>query len=282
MGDVPDYLIIGHVTKDLLRDGSWVPGGTATYSSLTAARLGLQVGVVTSCDESSWLYDCEPNIRAVTKSSTLATVFENIYLDGYRRQYLRSVAENLALADVPPAWRAAPIVHIGPMAQEVDTELPLAFPGALLGVTPQGWLRRWDDRGAVSFGEFARAERVFSKADVVVLSPEDVDGDRRWLDLYGRWARILVITMGIRGAVVCTEGREVRVPSYEAQEVDPTGAGDVFAAAFLVRLHECGDAFESARFANCVASFVVEGVGTSNVPTRERVEWRLRHGILRT
>ncbi len=36
----PDYLIMGHITRDLLEDGSRL-GGTAVYSSLLAQRLGL-------------------------------------------------------------------------------------------------------------------------------------------------------------------------------------------------------------------------------------------------
>jgi sugar/nucleoside kinase (ribokinase family) len=53
--------------------------------------------------------------------------------------------------------------------------------------------------------------------------------------------------------------------------VDPTGAGDVFAAAFLVRYHESGNPLEAAAFAACAASCVVEGVGASTLGDREEV-----------
>jgi sugar/nucleoside kinase (ribokinase family) len=65
------------------------------------------------------------------------------------------------------------------------------------------------------------------------------------------------------------------VPGFPAVEVDPTGAGDVFAAAFLVRLQETEDPVQAARFANAVASFCVEGPGVAGIPTREQVEERL-------
>jgi sugar/nucleoside kinase (ribokinase family) len=58
--------------------------------------------------------------------------------------------------------------------------------------------------------------------------------------------------------------------------VDPTGAGDVFAAAFLVRYRETGDPFASALFASCAASLSVEAPGLEGVPTRARVEERFR------
>ena len=60
------------------------------------------------------------------------------------------------------------------------------------------------------------------------------------------------------------------------REVDANGAGDVFAAAFLIRYHETGDARVAARFATVVASFHVEHVGMEGLPHRAQVEARLR------
>jgi sugar/nucleoside kinase (ribokinase family) len=54
--------------------------------------------------------------------------------------------------------------------------------------------------------------------------------------------------------------------------MDPTGAGDVFSAAFLIRLAETGDPCEAARFANVAASFSIEAPGVSGIPTRRQVE----------
>ena len=52
MAQAPDYLVIGHVSKDLLPNGEGArAGGTATYSALTAQKLGLQAGVITSLAE---------------------------------------------------------------------------------------------------------------------------------------------------------------------------------------------------------------------------------------
>jgi sugar/nucleoside kinase (ribokinase family) len=65
------------------------------------------------------------------------------------------------------------------------------------------------------------------------------------------------------------------VPAYPAREVDPTGAGDVYAAAFLVRYRESGDAPASALFASCVASFSVEAPGLEGIPTLAQVEERM-------
>jgi sugar/nucleoside kinase (ribokinase family) len=53
--------------------------------------------------------------------------------------------------------------------------------------------------------------------------------------------------------------------------VDPTGAGDVFAAAFLCHLHASGNPREAADFANRVAACSVEKIGFASIPTRAEV-----------
>jgi len=272
---IPEYLVIGHASKDLA-DGVYRAGGTATYSALTAHRLGLRVGVVTSGNSERPLFADEPAIAVHRQLAEHTTTFQNIYSVGRRRQYVRALAGRLTAADLPPGWDRSPIVHLGPVAQEVDPGLAEVFPGALLGVTPQGWLRRWDERGLVSPVEWQNASRVLRMADAVVLSLDDLGGDRRQVEVCASLARLLVLTVGQDGAFVYYQGHKQHVPAYVVAEVDPTGAGDVFAAAYFIRLHETGDAIEAARFANCAASF------TANVPCRDQIEWRLRHGRLRS
>ena len=275
----PDYLVIGHATRDLLPDGSTTPGGTVTYAGLAAQRLGRQVGVLTSAATRPEMGAL--GVELCCRPAGHDTLFENIPTLAGRKQYLRACASPLSLTDLPPGWNQARIVHLGPLLQELDPRLIEAFPGALLGITPQGWLRRWDAQGLISPMRWRHSWRLVEAASVVVLSPEDVGGDAHELDLWRAHARVLVVTLGKQGAIVYHAASAQRVPAYDVVEIDPTGAGDVFAAAFLVRLDECGDLIEAARFANCAASFAVEGLGTTSLPTREQVEWRLAHGRTR-
>ena len=282
MKAIPDYLVIGHVTRDVVSKGESTTGGTATFAALTAARLGLQVGVLTSSRGAVAALAQTAAITVCRKPASATTTFENTYDGGRRRQSLRSRAHTLTIADVPSDWGRAPIVHLGPVAQEVDEHLITAFPQALVGITPQGWLRSWGADGFVRPVAWNAARQLLPSADVVILSLEDLGGDRQELEVYQQASRVLVLTAGQRGACVYCQGRADWFPAFEAVEVDSTGAGDVFAAAFLVHFAENGDARGAARFANCAASFVVEGVGTTTVPHREQVEWRLRHGKVRT
>lgn len=267
----PDYLVIGAVTKDIVPQG-YRPGGTVTYSAFTVQSLGLQAGIVTRADPTmgfSLLTD--RGIWVASGLSAQTTTFENIYVGDRRTQYVRAVADSITPKDVPQAWRSAPIVHLGPLAQEMDEAIVELFPKALIGVTPQGWMRQWDGTGRVSPKVWERAEFLLPRADVLVISEEDIGGDLHLVDFYVRLTRIVVVTNGWKGSTVYADGECRQLPPRVAREVDPTGAGDVYAAAYLVSLYEQGDPFVAARFANVVASFSVEAPGVDGIPTRQQV-----------
>jgi sugar/nucleoside kinase (ribokinase family) len=204
--------------------------------------------------------------------SPVSTTFVNIYLEGRRTQYVEAVAEPITPADLPKPWARAPIVLLGPVAGEVPVEWATTFPGALVGVSAQGWMRTWDATGRVIPAIWQDRTPFLQRADVLFLSKEDVGGDERYLEALASEVRLMVVTDGWRGATLYQGDMRLHVPPRPVVEVDPTGAGDVFAAAFLVRLAECGDPFTAARFANIVASFSVAAPGWDGIPMREQVD----------
>jgi len=278
---LPDYIVIGHVTRDIQKDGTTMPGGTVTYAALAARNLGLRVGVVTCMAEDLDLGSVFDGIELIRWPAEATTTFENIYINGTREQYVHTVAPPLRSEHVPEEWRSAPLVHLGPIAMEVADDLVDAFPQAIVGVTPQGWMRSWDTSGRVSHTVWAGASHILARADVLVLSEEDVGGDRSLLQSYLKMAKLAVVTDGWRGAVVYAPQGIRRLPAYHVEEKDPTGAGDVFATAYLIALSEDKDPYEAARFANAVASYSVEARGLSAIPTRRQAEDRMAKGILR-
>jgi sugar/nucleoside kinase (ribokinase family) len=113
----------------------------------------------------------------------------------------------------------------------------------------------------------------------LILSEEDLGDDREALANYIASVPVVVLTTGWRGATLYQGGQGSAIPPRPAREVDPTGAGDVFAAAFLIRWQETGDPLAAARFANVAASFSVEGPGLTAIPTRAQVEtWLATEG----
>ncbi len=285
---IPELLTIGHVTRDVHADGSFSLGGTVTFAALTASSLGLAAAVVTCADAalSAELPVHLPNIGLAVRSSTQTTTFANSYADGFRTQYLRERAEEHSMDDVPEQWRDASIVLLGPLAQEIAPTFVSLFPrraGRIVAATPQGWLRRWDEHGRVWPTPWQAAADVLPMLDVLILSHDDLlpfaDGNRVNADaMLARWSLsvpLLVATDGRHGATLFQHGTTERFPAFRAGEVDPTGAGDVFAAAFLTHLYRHGDPRAALQFANCVASFSVESAGVTGIPTLAMVEERL-------
>jgi sugar/nucleoside kinase (ribokinase family) len=273
-----DFLAIGHVTKDLVSTGAYVVGGTATYAAVTAQRLGLSAGVLTSASPDVDLGSAVPGVQTVVVPSVVSTTFRNEYKDGRRTQHIHGVATSLQPEALPPEWRDVPIVLLGPLAGEMGAEWAHVFPTAIVGAVPQGWMRQWDAEGRVSPKPWREAPDMLPFISVLVLSEDDVGRDEALIQSYVRQVGIAVVTRGQAGATAYWKGTRRDLPAFVVQEVDPTGAGDVFATAFLIRLHETGDAFQAAAFANCAASFAIEGQGTSTIPGRSQVLERLASG----
>lgn len=264
-----DYLVIGHLTRDLTPEGPRL-GGTVAYSGLTARALGLKVGVVTACDPDLPLFELEELALAIRYSDT-TTTFENIQTPAGRIQHVFHPAPSLDLSMIPEVWRNTPIVHLGPVLQEVDPKLARAFPNSFVGVTPQGWLRAANRDHQVTFTEWPEARYVLETANAAVLSMEDVQGNEDLIEEMVSSIRVLAVTEGASGARIYWNGdvRYFRAPV--THEVDPTGAGDIFAAAFFIRLYQTRDPWEAARFATQLAAASVTRPGLMAIPTAEEV-----------
>lgn len=269
-----DFLIIGHIVQDVVPNGFTV-GGTATYMAITARNLGRTPGIVTRLAPDFVLPEVLHDIQVARVDSPYTTTFHNVYHEGHRRQFLLNVADPIQPEDIPTDWFTAPIVHLGPLARELDARFAKLFPKALVGVTPQGWLRQWDESKRVRMRPWEEARDILPYVDVLILSEEDLNGDTELMDEYVTSTRIAVMTQGPKGCIVFVDGKSQHVSGFPAREVDPTGAGDVFAGAFLIRLNETNDPFQAARFANATASFSVEAPGVTGIPTRVQVEERL-------
>jgi sugar/nucleoside kinase (ribokinase family) len=272
-----EYLIIGHLSADI-QDGESRLGGTGAYSGATAAALGFSVGLVTSAGPDLDLSSLPNAVKVHSLEAKQSTSFENVYTETGRQQQLHARALDLDLESVPAAWRDPKIVHLAPIADEVDPDLARAFPEALVGMTPQGWMRRWNASGHVRMKEWEDVQANLPRAGIAVLSEEDVGGQHPWIKALARHYRLLVVTLGPRGARLFVDGKPTDVPAPAADEIDPTGAGDVFAPCFFYRYAETRDPIQSVRFANYLASRSVERVGLDSVPRDEEIQAALEQG----
>jgi len=149
------------------------------------------------------------------------------------------------------------------------------FGGALVGATPQGWLRTIHPSKLVTTDPATLVDLPWVGGEVVVLSEEDVQHDESLVRQLAKMLPLVVLTRAERGATVFIAGEGTDVPAYHADVVDPTGAGDVFAAAFFAALQQGGDPIHAARWACAAAACSLEGFGASALPTPEDVHRRM-------
>ena len=266
-----DYLLIGHLTRDLTPEGDRL-GGTVAYAALMAYALEQRVGIVTSWGNE---FSLEPTLGAlpiINAPTENSTTFENQETSRGRVQILHNLATSLDMHLIPEIWKDVPIVHLGPIAQEIDPSIVRHFPNSMICITPQGWLREWDQAGRVSLTEWPEASFVLERAGATVVSLEDIHHDEVRVEEMVTTSRVLAVTEGRQGVRVYWNGDVRRFRAPEVNVVDSVGAGDIFAAAFFIRYHKTKNPWEAARYATQLASLSVTRAGLESNPTSDEIK----------
>ncbi|MQC27170.1 MAG: ribokinase [Chloroflexi bacterium] len=264
-----DYLVIGHLTRDILPGGERI-GGSAAYAALTAQAFGQRAGILTAWGEEIPLGALE-GIPIANLGADHSTTFQNTYTKTGREQRLLHLAPPIEFHSVPEAWRNAAIVHLAPVMGEVSPRLAPFFRDSTLGITPQGWLREWREDGRVQASDWPEADHILAQSDAAVISLEDVNGDEGLVQRMATAAPILAVTEAAQGTRVYVNGEEHALLAPQMKQLDPTGAGDIFATAFFIRLHYGDSPLEAARVATDVAARSVGREGLASTPTPDEI-----------
>ena len=104
--------------------------------------------------------------------------------------------------------------------------------------------------------------------------------------LMGKGVKLVAVTLGKDGAYIANAEGGKRVPGFESNVVDTTGAGDAFWGTFLYKLSQSNESIEKitldmaveyAGFANAAASLCVENFGgIPSMPLLADVEKRMK------
>jgi 1D-myo-inositol 3-kinase len=278
-----DLVTIGHVTFDETPSGVR-PGGSAYYAALTAHRLGLGVGLLTSVAPDYPLDIFPPGIEVATVASPDTTRYRLGKSKGSRTLTLLSRAADLEAGHLPEAWRDTPLAMLSPVAGEVDPALAGAFEDAAVAVLPQGWMRKRGRGGLMGPQPWEDSGALLPLTQLLVLSEDDLPGGEEAAVAWLQQVPLGAITRGRRGATLYVNGDPYHVEADAATEVDETGAGDVFATTLLIEYQRGGDPWEAAAAAACAGGASVEAEGPagiidrSGLATRLAGYWRRRGG----
>jgi len=132
----------------------------------------------------------------------------------------------------------------------------------------------------VSSTAWENSDQALHHAGAVVLSIEDINRNLELVEEMAHKTRLLCLTEGEAGAVLHWNGDRRRFRPPVMVEVDGTGAGDIFAAAFFTRLYHTRDPWEAARFATQLAARSVTRIGLNGIPTSQEIEECLMEVLL--
>lgn len=271
-------------------------GGDTSNCVIAAARQGARAGYLTAVgtdefgDQFVALWQNEGVDTAEIRRNPDAHT--GIYFithgpKGHVFSYMRagSAASRLKPAELPEDYIAsARILHLSGITQAISASACDAGFAAIALAKKHGVMVSYDSNLRLKLWPIERARAIIhaglAQADIALLSLEDaealceVDQPEAILDRYcAMGPQIVVLKVGKDGAWVAVKGERRRVAGHPVQAVDATGAGDVFAGAFLAELAAGRDAFAAADYANAAAALSTTGWGAvAPIPHRAAVE----------
>jgi sugar/nucleoside kinase (ribokinase family) len=152
------------------------------------------------------------------------------------------------------------------VAREVAPAALPALTPRWLCATPQGWLRAWDDDGLIRPVPAEAAAFAAVPAVLVLSEGEEEAHAAALIALVRSRGGLVAVTRGARGSTLLIGDAAVPVPTYRVDEIDPTGAGDVYAAALFIRLAAGDPPPRAAAYASAAGALSVTGPGTGAIP----------------
>jgi len=277
-----DLVTVGHFSIDLIKkkknhQPQPTLGGPPTFVSLAAKKMGVNVSVISNVGDDfpneyrEWLINEGIDLSMLRRFKDASTTrYVLIYGDKDERQLiLKAKAPPIELEEIPEAL-SSEAIHISPIAGEVSYKVVkrLRRHSSLLSLDPQGFLRRFDEKGRVHLGKIENP-KIFSKIDVLKASEREIEvatGEseltRAIRQMHERGVSTVIVTRGGEGALLSLNGKVYRIPAVKSKVVvDTTGAGDVFIGAFLAEFMKGKDPVWSSCVGSASASYVIEEKG---------------------
>jgi sugar/nucleoside kinase (ribokinase family) len=299
---------VGHAARDLVDDDprGWRLGGSVVYVALTLARLGIAARAVIGLDETSANARelellSEAGVGVSRRVFETAPVLRNIETPSGRRQECVAIGPSMHPRDVPLEWQTASTWALVPILGEIagPAWAGLPAPDAFVALGWQGLLRE-ARAGSATLSRPPQPDALLARADLTVVSGDDLrpagpdsaepadppDSLARLAAVFPRPGQRLIVTSSARGGTLLARtSRGWATVAYPAAMVrrakDPTGAGDVFLAAYLgtlvdeelvpisLRPRPAAALAWRLKFAATVATMSIGGLGVRAIPTRD-------------
>lgn len=221
-------------------------GGVTTYSGITYRRHGILTRIVTNVAEQDLAILDKLGQEQITVQSgptTHTTQFSNIFIGDQRRQKLPFTASPIKVNQIKGLLNAVGCVHLGPLHPlDIESDCIDLLKEAKLPVflDVQGYTRRIEDAEVYS-GVANQIEASLKISRIVKANESEFESVLQYFDtdLASLLARYnieeFIVTQGKKGGfVIDSKNNRVRFNAMPVQfPGDPTGAGDIFFAAYI-------------------------------------------------
>jgi sugar/nucleoside kinase (ribokinase family) len=260
--------VVGNIACDLVDGGSPRVGGGPFYAARALRVLGRPARIVTTCSRGhrdTLLPDLVALGVPVAWRPAETTSTFGIRYDGHRRfMQVEEIGHVWTREDVADeALANVDAVHVAPLLRS-------DFPPETLAELARGRRLSLDGQGLVRPGRTgelrldARFDReVLRHLSILKLAEEEAQAvlgdvvDTR--TVAGLGVPEVLVTLGPRGSIVYADGREDFVPANEVKDVDPTGAGDAYATAYLAARSDGAGPVAAARRATALVEGLLAG-----------------------
>jgi hypothetical protein len=253
-----------------------VPGGPALFTAVMAHSLGAHVTLITNV-EPAFDTSVLEGIDLRASEGPLPRYANTYDANGNRSQLLLETGAPLELLPHLAAGEQFDLVLYAPAYHEFS-KAPLRFKGSIVGVSLQGTLRSIDSAQRVIHrpNPGPAVTRLARAGWISFFSEEDTADPEALANSLTKHSIVAILTRGYNGATLFElDGTSHSWAALPANAVEPTGAGDCFATAFMVRLTET-DSFQQAMpFALAAGALAVERPGLAGIAPRAEIEARM-------
>jgi len=286
-----DLVTVSNFTIDLIISPQIVNpsptlGGPPTYVSLVARQLGSKVAVISKVGKDFskeyilWLKANNidlSGLKLVKEAWTTRFILK--YKNGKRQLQLRNRAPTIFPEDVPNSLNAK-IIHISPVTNEVAKETVdrLRTLTDLLSLDPQGFVRKFDNKGKVHLKKWKNLA-ILEKIDIFKSTSEEMRAVIGLSNLrlamrkiHELGVKVVLVTKGAKGSALFFEEKFYDIPLYRPKILlDPTGAGDTLIGAFLAEYVKGENPVWCACVGAGAASVKIESIGSTLLGGKEEI-----------
>ncbi len=293
-----DVLAIGNPVYDviitpLVKSKGRILSGCSVNALLTLRRLGFKKLALVGSLGKDFMNRFRREIReyGIMNFTIITSMetggFELIYDDkGNRELHILGIAGKITQCEIPDEYLNVRYILLGPILNEIDLDLIEYLANstnAKIFLDPQG-LTRVIKRGKIEHVCNRDHMRKIAKM-VHYIKPNEIES---WTitgikdpfdsvkELVSWGAEVGIVTLAERGSVVYNGEHFYKIPAYKTTAIDPTGAGDVYAGAFIAKMLEGRDILTACLYASAVASIKVEYCGPEFPVTKKEVERRYK------